>query len=292
MPLLPQLTPRLEFKYRITEAVAVSVRRFVEGFLELDSYSQKAASASYAVNSCYLDSSDLHTFWNTVQDSRNRYKLRVRAYDNAADAPVFLEIKRRIGQHILKSRAKVWRSSVGEILAGRLPEPRDMALDSHSELLSAEQFIQLASKIRAGPTAFVRYQREAWTSPDSPADRLTMDREVEVWPTAELRLRPDPRLQPTRPFGETVILEMKFNGRKPFWFNDMERVLRLERTSAAKYCEGILKRGIEGFTSEWGFPPFALTAEASPARRARFSPLLGWGQARELTESRGRFPLR
>lgn len=283
MPLLPQPTPRLEFKYRITEAAAVSVRRFVEGFLELDSYSKKATSASYAVNSCYLDSSDLHTFWNTVKDSRNRYKLRVRAYDDSPDSPVFLEIKRRIDQHILKSRAKVWRSSVGELLTGRRPEPQDMALKSHSELLSAENFIHLATQIRAVPTAFVRYQREAWTSPDSPDDRLTMDREVEVWPTAELRLRPDPRLQPTRPFGDTVILEMKFNGRKPFWFNDMERVLRLERTSAAKYCEGILKRGIEGFTSEWGLPPFAMTAEASPARKARFSTLFGAIQPQKLT---------
>lgn len=283
MPLPPQPTPRLEFKYRITEAVAVSVRRFIEGFLELDSYAKSSLSDSYAVNSCYLDSSDLHTFWHTVKDSRNRYKLRVRAYADDPHSPVFLEIKSRVDQHVIKSRAKVHRSSVGELLKGRMPGPQDLALNDPSQLYAAEKFIQLSAQIRAIPTAFVRYQREAWTSPDSSEDRLTMDREVEVWPTSGLRLTAEPHRRPTRPFGDTVILEMKFSGRKPFWFNDMERVLRLERTSAAKYCEGILKRGVEGFTSEWGFPPFAMAAEASPARRARFSTVLGAGQPLKFT---------
>jgi hypothetical protein len=278
MPSPPQLTPRLEFKYRITEATALSVRRFIEGFLELDSYAQKSRDGSYAVNSCYLDSSDLHTFWHTVQDSRNRYKLRIRAYADEAHSPVFLEIKRRINQYIVKSRAMVHRASLGALLSGRMPSAQDIAISGDSHLLSAEKFIQLAAQIRAVPTAFVRYQREAWTSPDCAEDRLTMDREVQVWPTSELRLTADPGSRPTRPFGETVILEMKFNGRKPFWFSNMERVLRLERTSAAKYCEGILQRGVEGFTSEWGGPPFPMPAEASRARRARFSGLFGSGQ--------------
>lgn len=271
--LLPR--PRLELKYRISEATASAVREFIRGFLEADRYAADQVDASYTVTSCYLDSSELHTFWHTVKDSDDRYKLRIRTYGSEAESPVFLEIKRRVEGMIVKSRACVRRASVPEILAGRMPEFADMATAKEQDLLAAERFVQLMVRIQATPTALVRYEREAWGSPDQTTDRLTMDRQVCWWPTSVPDLRPPEQVEPTLPFGETVILEMKFSDGKPHWFRDLERVLGLRRTAAAKYCEGFLKRGIEGVSPEGVRPPFFMEpgAGAERARSGRFGAL-------------------
>jgi hypothetical protein len=86
-------------------------------------------------------------------------------------------------------------------------------------------------------------------------------------------------IDPARPFGETVILEMKFSNGKPRWFSDIERVLGLERTSAAKYCDGILTRGIERFSPEGGMSPLASgereLGSVDEKRAKRFATLSG-----------------
>ena len=258
MPLLRLPRPRLEFKYRISESTALAVRDFIRDFLEVDRYASNQGGISYLVKSCYLDSRDLHTFWHTVKDSKDRYKLRIRTYGDDVDAPVFLEIKRRVNGMIVKSRARVRRDRISELLEGRMPDVADVVQSDAQDLLVAERFVQLMGRIRATPTALVVYDREAWGTRDQTTYRLTIDRHVCVWPTTSPALSPIPDTEPTRPFGETVILELKFSDIKPPWFRDLELVLGLQRTSAAKYCEGILKRGIEGFSADAVHAPFQL----------------------------------
>ena len=275
-----RLARRLEFKYRIDERGAAEVRSFVRGFLELDRYGVDGAESGYSVNSCYLDSRDLHTFWHTVNGSRDRFKLRVRTYGDGLGDTAFLEVKRRVDGFIEKSRALVCRTSVEGLLGGRLPTESDLVKPIAEQMEAAESFVRSVEQIRAVPTAFVRYRREAWCG-DEGDDRLTMDREVCVWPVSGLCWEGIPSIEPARPFAETVILEMKFSNGKPRWFTDIERVLGLERTSAAKYCDGILTRGIERFSPEGAIPPVAesVGGEDTPGRgRARrFVPVSGLG---------------
>lgn len=251
-----RLTRRLEFKYRIDERVAAEVRSFVKGFLELDRYGAVGSDSGYLVNSCYLDSKDLHTFWHTVNGSQDRFKLRVRTYGDVPSEVAFLEVKRRVEGFIEKSRALVHRGGVEGMLGGRLPDEADVVNPVREQMESAEYFVRSVEQIGAVPTAFVRYRREAWCE-EGGDDRLTMDREVCVWPVSTLCLEGVPSVEPARPFGDTVILEMKFSRGKPRWFSDIERVLGLERTSAAKYCDGILTRGIERFSPEGVMSPLA-----------------------------------
>ena len=57
--------------------------------------------------------------------------------------------------------------------------PRDARFGDSDAVGAAESFVRSVEQIRAVPTAFVRYRREAWCA-DEGDDRLTMDREV-VW---------------------------------------------------------------------------------------------------------------
>ena len=114
---------RWELKYIIPERVALSIRDFVRAYLDLDEDGATRPSLSYPVHSLYLDSEDLVLYWNTINGNKNRYKLRLRFYDNRSDAPVYFEIKRRVNDAILKQRGAVRREAVGWLLAGHLPEP-------------------------------------------------------------------------------------------------------------------------------------------------------------------------
>src|ERR1051325_11441766 len=106
---------RFELKYLVREELALAVRRFVSGYLEIDEFGATRPNLSYPVHSLYLDSDGLTTYWHTINGNKNRYKLRLRYYDDRPNSPVFFEIKRRMNDAILKQRGAVRREAVGWI---------------------------------------------------------------------------------------------------------------------------------------------------------------------------------
>ena len=61
-------------------------------------------TGSDTITSLYLDSSALHLYRQTVQGIKNRFKLRIRFYDDNPGNPAFLEIKRRVTDVIIGFR--------------------------------------------------------------------------------------------------------------------------------------------------------------------------------------------
>src|SRR6478672_5281924 len=114
---------RYELKYLIPESVALRVRDFVRSYLEIDEFGATLPNFSYPVHSLYLDSDKLTLYRTTINGDKNRYKLRLRYYEDRSDAPVFFEIKRRMNNIILKQRGGVRRDAVPSILAGQFPAP-------------------------------------------------------------------------------------------------------------------------------------------------------------------------
>src|SRR5207302_11308217 len=120
------------------------------------------------------------TLYNgTVQAIKNRYKLRIRYYNDNAKSPVFFELKRRVHDVILKDRACVKRESVKELMRGRCPNRDDLLnpndMDSYSAL---RNFMDLAADINASGRTIVYYEREAWVTPSYDNVRLTFDRKL------------------------------------------------------------------------------------------------------------------
>jgi hypothetical protein len=237
---------RLEFKYVIAEPLAVRVREFVRSHLEPDEYGVNQPDGSYSIHSLYLDSDDLRTYWDTVNSDCNRFKLRLRYYDDDEGSPVFFEIKRRLNDAILKQRGGVRRSAVAGLLAGHLPEPECLLSAQARQFVALQRFSQIMLSIQARPKAHVAYRREAWVSTQDNSVRVTMDREVRVAPEYSARLRTD-MADHVRPFGDRVILELKFTGRFPGWFQMLVERFGLVRGPAAKYAGGVELIGHETF---------------------------------------------
>jgi hypothetical protein len=197
---------------------------------------------------------------------KNRFKLRVRYYDEVArdatgapilhetemtplgfsrpetEAPVFLEIKGRVDNCILKQRCPIRRSAVPLILSGHFPDSTLLPSQEPRHLAALERFSYLVQQIGARPRAHNRYRREAWVSPTDNSVRVTMDREVGITPCFNTDLRPF-GLGRRDVFDGRVVLELKFTSRFPTWLKDLVEHFGLMQTSASKYADGISLTG-------------------------------------------------
>lgn len=234
---------RYELKYQVPESQALRIRDFVQGYLEIDEYGALQPSLSYPTLSLYLDSDSLDTHWHTVNGNRNRFKLRLRYYDDQPDTPVFFEIKRREDNVILKERGGVRKSAVRWLLAGHMPERKHMLNPvDPAALVAVQRFCELMLSLNARPKMHIAYLREAYENPRDNNVRVTLDRRVESQPNPTPRLiarSPKPHLV----FGKTVILELKFTARYPRWFRQLVETFNCMQAGAAKYSEGIFNKG-------------------------------------------------
>jgi hypothetical protein len=255
---------RFEHKYMLDEAKAQAIRRVVADHLELDENGVGRPNFSYPVHSLYLDSPQLHTFWATINGDKNRYKLRLRFYNDEPSSPVFFEIKRRINSCILKQRAGVKKHAVAMLLNGHLPAPSDLVSCNGKTLAAVQRFLELVHSIGAVPQAHVCYLREAYVDPLSDNVRITFDRKVMTEPRHKAVFSTVME-NPSRPFGDRVILELKFTDRYPNWLRDMVEHFNLMQCGAAKYCEGLA-----------GLPVFDVSHAGdfreAPQRMGQFNP--------------------
>jgi hypothetical protein len=244
---------RFELKYIIKPDVALAVRNFVQSYLKIDEYGATQPNLSYSVHSLYLDSDDLTIYWGTINGNKNRYKLRIRFYENRPKAPVYFEIKRRMNDAILKKRCAIKREAAYLILAGHLPEPDHFMAYEPKQIDAIQDFRYLMVKDKAKPKAHVAYYREAWISPYDNSVRVTLDREVKVDPEPSARFEAEMK-NPVVVFGSNVVLELKFTGRFPDWFKELVRLYGLAQCSAAKYADGVALMGEDRLFAGFALP--------------------------------------
>lgn len=235
---------RFELKYLVNEDVALAMRDFVRSYLVPDEFASKSATFSYPNHSLYLDSDNLSIYWDVINGNKNRYKLRLRFYDDDPASPIFFEIKRRSDNAILKERGAVRREFVPTLLAGQLPAPGHLVSSHPKHLTALQNFCRLMHDSGARPKTHVFYTREAWMSAEDNSVRVTFDRDVYSGPHTEPIVATTLR-NPVKPWGDLVILELKFTGRFPNWFFEMVRLFNAMQCGVAKYAEGVALLGEE-----------------------------------------------
>jgi SPX domain protein involved in polyphosphate accumulation len=237
---------RFELKYLVDERITPAMRDFVSGYLELDEYGLKGPNLSYAVHSLYLDSADLKTYQASVNGAKNRFKLRLRYYDDRPETPVFFEVKARVDNCILKQRCGVRREAVALLVAGQLPEPGQLLSKEPRHLVALQRFNLLQSQLNARPKAHNQYLREAWVSTQDNSIRVTFDRDIRIEPCFVAKAVTE-MTRPVRVFPEFTVLELKFTARHPNWLKEMVQRFDLMQSSSAKYVEGVVLLGEHRF---------------------------------------------
>lgn len=235
---------RFEIKYRVTEEKAVALRSYVQRFLAPDDYAAEQPDGSYPVHSIYLDTDDLRLCHATQAGESNRFKLRLRYYDDRPESPLFFEIKHRVNQHIYKYRAQVRRAAAAWLLAGHRPDLQHLVRPDMQQWLDLQQFLRLARRLGVTPRVHVAYRRAAWMSVRDTHARVTLDRAVrcEAHYDASLAIE---QQDPAEVFQREQIFELKFQGAMPGWMAEMVRIFELTQGSAAKYVTGVEALGAD-----------------------------------------------
>jgi hypothetical protein len=258
---------RREIKYLVREDTALAVRAFVSCYLEPDEFAVGRVDNSYPVHSLYLDSNNLDTYKASfVQGMRNRFKLRIRYYDDDPASPVFFEVKRRINEGIVKQRARVRRDAVHALLVGESPKREHLYGWNMQHWVDLLDFWRLVETMEAAPRAHNAYMREAYVNAGKASVRVTMDRRVRLGPEFSGELGTE-LSNGVEVYAGFVILELKFTELMPSWMVEMVRGFDLTTSGAAKYGMGVLLLGEQkvsrrrtGF--EWGS---SITSSATSA---------------------------
>jgi hypothetical protein len=227
------LSCRYELKYRIRESKARAVAQYVQSYIHPDKYALKQPGLAYSISSLYFDSNNLHLCKETIHQRKNRFKLRIRCYDDNPESPCFVEIKRRLNSVIMKDRARIQREMLKGIVNFHVP---DELYSKDKKILS--QFYFYLVSLRARPIVLVRYMRQAFEGDSSNRVRITFDRQLSFKAANRIEVTHNGSGWKLVPM-DFVILEIKFTGRYPIWLSDMIKIFDLKQTAMSKYVSSV-----------------------------------------------------
>lgn len=246
-------TARYELKYLVPTDLVGDVRFFLQPFCEPDSEA-RGDPPEYRITTLQLDTLDRSLHSAKEREFLNRFKLRVRSYGEIGSAPVFLEIKRKIEDRVVKSRCRLGAGAFGGGAGFDLAEV-DLSGVSGRDRDTYWEFVRLVGQMDARPSLIVRYVRESWVGHRSRSERITFDRALEYAVTDRWSLggplewrRMDSAFAFNVSFAP-VILEMKCSGSLPDWMQRLVRFFGLGQRGICKYSTAMrLESLFEGST--------------------------------------------
>ena len=246
------LACRYELKYRIPEAKAQAIAEYVKSYIHMDRYAKLQPRGEYPIVSLYLDSDGFRLARETLEGKKSRFKLRVRGYSDNPESPCFFEIKRRINNVILKSRARVRHEDVSRILRTGRPPSNYKGDDK-----ALRQFLLYTQCVNARPMVLVRYMRQAFEGDSDNRVRVTFDRQVcyKATQKPEVVLKSGGWQSARLAF---VILEIKFTAKYPAWLSDMVKIYNLKQGAMSKYASSVKKSCSMGFCAPRAYSLSAL----------------------------------
>ncbi len=233
---------RYELKYHICEAKAQAIEQFIKPYIHLDRYAKLQPDSAYPIVSLYLDSQDFKLCRESMIGKKNRFKLRIRSYDDDTSTPYFFEIKRRLNNIIIKSRVRVTHDNMAALLAGRSLPPQKYKADEQT----LRQFQLYMQCINAKPAIRVRYKRKAFEDDSDNRVRVTFDRFLCHKAGSEPIVMFNGTGWQRHKFN-SVILELKFTARYPAWLSRMVKYFDLRRESISKYVTSVKHACSMGF---------------------------------------------
>lgn len=204
---------RFEDKYLVQGSSIGSILSYLRRFGEMDPHSHEG---KYQVTSLYLDTRDLRCYHEYMNGKKNRFKIRLRSYDEFKTSS--LELKVKENRLSYKSR---YQGSV-DLENFVLPQMPDLSPLTYQQLKS-QKFI---------PTIFTRYDRYAYSLEDF---RITLDTNLSY-----AKFSPHPLFR----HSSSVVVEIKGSNDYPRMIQDLLMSLRLSRTSFSKYAEGVERLGL------------------------------------------------
>lgn len=229
--------PKFEFKYFVPDADLEAVRQSLMPFVDPDEHA-RGANGAYTVSSIYYDTSSFDAYHEKLAGVKHRKKLRIRGYGVSGTGQlVYLEVKRKDGMLISKSRAAVPYERAEEFL--RTAAVEAVASNGNGTgRAHADAFLYHLRRKAMRPVVLIRYQRQAFLSRSGPPVRITFDRNVSAAASSDLSdLYADVPMY--EEFRGVAILEAKFPLHMPPWLESVIDRFGLQREAISKYTHGL-----------------------------------------------------
>ncbi len=236
--LQPQID-RYELKYTIPEEMVEPIIQTISACCFPDKYTEHSDDGYYTVNSLYFDTPDFQFLQNRLEQTEDRFNMRIRSYGNGLERPYFLEIKQKKAGLVRKLRNKVEDNDWQQMFI-------DPDYCQHLGKPKRELFLRLAYSYLATPKVLTQYRRRAYISEINEYARVTFDKELRYQAEDSYNLVPNERLM--IPFddltlfdpGCDMILELKcYSSKVPTWMIDLIKTFNLKRRSFSKYTSSV-----------------------------------------------------
>lgn len=235
---------RHEAKYIVPFSLLPEIRRYLEPYVVRDKHGV-GELPKYLVRTLQLDSRNLSLHYAKEVEQLNRFKLRIRTYGTNGRAPYFVEIKRRLGGVIVKSRSVLKADQYSPELF--LNPGADIPFSSEKELMNYLDFLRLSQEIGAQPVTMIQYERESYMGRLDDYARVTFDTNVcyQMTPSYDFdRVNSGRWRRIDTPTGlradySAFVLELKSKMGIPRWMLDFVRNFDLVREGFCKYSAAL-----------------------------------------------------
>ena len=222
---------RIEYKYLVSNSQLTNLRNALRPYLKLDKYSAMCEQNEYVVRSIYFDTPRLAYYHDKLAGIRRRKKVRIRGYNEfKKDSRVFLEIKRKDGSTISKTRANTEFKNLGFLMGGY-----SKPLESFPELsMDHKSFFYNVFSFQLKPLIKIIYEREAFFLKFNENLRITLDKNIRSSLSSQLQdLYEENRMVSV--FKNNFILEIKTEAQFPRWLSNILASFNLQNEALSKY---------------------------------------------------------
>jgi len=246
---------RHEAKYIVPYTLMPEIRRYIAPYIVKDKHGI-GDIPKYLVRTIQLDNRNLSLHYAKEVEALNRFKLRIRTYGTDGKAPYFVEIKRKLGAVIVKSRSVLTSEVYSPELF--LNPGAHIPFSSEKEHMNYLDFIRLSQEIGAQPVLMIQYERESYMGRLEDYARVTFDTKVsyQMTPSYDFahvngrRFRRIDTLTGLRSDYAGCVMELKSKMGIPRWMLDFVRAFNLVRVGFCKYSAALR---LESFASGYEY---------------------------------------
>ena len=217
--------------------------------MKIDNFALKNKNKGYLVRSLYFDNDQYNNFFEKVDGIKIRKKFRLRTYDkySASKYPVFLEMKGRALDRIIKKRVLLDKNDINYF---ETLKNLDELNNKYKNTNLIKEFIYDVKRKNIKPKIVIDYNRKPLVNKFGLYFRLTFDSDL-VTSKAGYLFENQKKfyLALTYKPGNT-ILEVKFERSIPAWFHRIIQSYNLNRRSISKFVLGVCNCNIREETSD------------------------------------------
>ena len=220
------------------------LRRYIQPYVIKDKHGI-GDPPKYLVRTIQLDSRSLSLHYAKEVEALNRFKLRIRTYGTDGKAPCFVEIKRKLGSVIVKSRSVLGPDQYSPELF--LKPGAHIPFSDEKQRMNYLDFLRLSREIGAQPVTMIQYERESYMGRYEDYARITFDTRIcyQMTPSYDFgyvdnrRWRRIDTSTGLRTDHGGFVLEVKSKLGIPRWMLDFVRAFDLVRVGFCKYSAAL-----------------------------------------------------